>query len=114
MVYPHIWVLLLDPGASVLTVEAGCLCEIAVVVFEEERKGVQTGRGVFEHCSADKLMQQSRLSQQHTPSLATSLGEFVPGRGGICVGVEPPSAARARARGAVLGAEGGNRRTTIL
>lgn len=26
-----------------------------------------------EHCSADKLMQQSRLSQQHTPTLAHCL-----------------------------------------
>lgn len=32
------------------------------------RKGEGEGREVVEHCSADKLMQQSRLSQQHTPS----------------------------------------------
>lgn len=44
MVFPHIWALLLDYGASVSNVKAGCLCGIAVVVFEEERKGVQTGR----------------------------------------------------------------------
>lgn len=31
------------------------------------------GREVAEHCSADKLMQQSRLSQQHTPTLAHCL-----------------------------------------
>ena len=33
---------------------------------------------MVEHCSADKLMQQSRLSQQHTPRLAKRFGESVP------------------------------------
>lgn len=36
---------------------------------------------VVEHCSADKLMQQSRLSQQHTPSLAQCLRGLVPVHG---------------------------------
>lgn len=39
---------------------------------EEERK---RGWEVLEHCSADKLMQQSRLTQQHTPNLADCLHE---------------------------------------
>lgn len=34
------------------------------------------GREVVEHCSADKLMQQSWLSQQHTPSLAWCLHQL--------------------------------------
>lgn len=38
-------------------------------------------KGAVEHCSADKLMQQSRLSQQHTPSLAQCRHQLAPIRG---------------------------------
>lgn len=52
---------------------------------EVEREGeVRKKRSeweVVEHCSADKLMQQSRLSQQHTPSLAQCLRGLVPVHG---------------------------------
>ncbi len=43
---------------------------------------------MVEHCSADKLMQQSRLSQQHTPSLAQCLHQLVPRHG--CLGDRLP------------------------
>lgn len=48
--------------------------------WERNDRGSQEGEGgreVVEHCSADKLMQQSRLSQQHTPSLAQCLHRLV-------------------------------------
>lgn len=42
----------------------------------EEEEGARKGRWeVLEHCSADKLMQQSRLTQQRTPNLAQCLRE---------------------------------------
>lgn len=43
---------------------------------------------MVEHCSADKLMQQSRLSQQHTPNLARCLHQLVPMHG--CLGDRLP------------------------
>lgn len=63
----------------------GWLCQSALRWRERERVrkgGVRRREGdgrVVEHCSADKLMQQSRLSQQHTPSLAQCLHQFVHG-----------------------------------
>ncbi|KAA8591115.1 hypothetical protein FQN60_002058 [Etheostoma spectabile] len=63
-------------------------------------------REVVDHCSADKLMQQSRLSQQHTPSLAQCLLQLVNDvrERGSTVDSRCSCALR---RGAVLGAGGG-------
>lgn len=59
-----------------------CLCESG------EEGGGRWGREVQEHCSADKLMQQSRLSQQqHTPSLARNLHQL---RSRFPTAQEPP------------------------
>lgn len=44
--------------------------------MEEGREGEEREEGAVEHCSADKLMQQSRLSQQHTPSLDQYLLQY--------------------------------------
>lgn len=68
-----------------------------------EGGGAQTGRGeVVEHCSADKLMQQARLSQQRTPSSAR-LGSVVPSEPGR--NPERP-ASSARLWGSLGGASG--------
>lgn len=63
---------------------SGRLCESAVRWRGERESGRMGGgnekrreREVVDHCSADKLMQQSRLSQQHTPSLAQCLLQCV-------------------------------------
>lgn len=57
------------------------MCESEVERKEGGREGearkTRRGRELVEHCSADKLMQQSRLSQQYTPSLAQCLHQLV-------------------------------------
>lgn len=51
-------------------------CEREEAREREEEEGARKGRWeVLEHCSADKLMQQSRLTQQRTPNLAQCLRE---------------------------------------
>lgn len=73
--------LTIDPPLS----SSGCVRE----QWERGREGKAWGGGeVVEHCSADKLMQQSRLSQQHTPSLARCLHQLVPMHG--CLGDRLP------------------------
>lgn len=67
-----------------LMLEHGC---VSVRWVGKEREPGREGGGgkerrrgweVVEHCSADELMQQSRLSQQHTPSLAQCLHRLEP------------------------------------
>lgn len=62
----------------------GCPCKNEVERRGEGRETWGGGRGAVKHCSADKLMQQSRLSQQHTPSLAQCLHQ-------LCVRAQMPA-----------------------
>lgn len=101
---------------------------------ERERDAVRTGGGgkekrrgreVVEYCSADKLMQHSRLSQQHTPRLAQCFYQLVPKRS--CPGewlaqnlrhvflkLDTCHCCCVLCRGAVHGTWGGTRRMNIL